>query len=38
MISAGCFWGTLEELEVAVKKKHNCPVYLGVIEILKNWK
>ena len=36
MVKAGCFWGTLEELEVEVKKSHNSPVYLANIEILKN--
>lgn len=35
MIKAGCFWGTLEELEAKVKKTHNSKVYLANIEILK---
>ena len=37
MVQAGCFWGNLEELEKKVRKTHNCPVYLGNIEILKRW-
>ena len=36
MISAGCFWGDLDQLEKAVKDNHNCPFYLGVIELLRN--
>jgi uncharacterized protein YjbI with pentapeptide repeats len=35
MIKAGCFWGTLEELETKVKETHNSKVYLANIEILK---
>ena len=35
MILAGCFWGTLEELEDKVKATHNSKVYLANIEILK---
>jgi hypothetical protein len=35
MVQAGCFWGTLEELEAKVKALHNCPAYLGFIEILR---
>ena len=35
MIKAGCFWGTLEELEKKVKATHNSKVYLANIEILK---
>jgi hypothetical protein len=35
MIKAGCFWGTLEELEDKVKETHNSKVYLANIEILK---
>ena len=35
MIRAGCFWGTLEELENKVKATHNSKVYLANIEILK---
>jgi hypothetical protein len=34
-VNAGCFWGTLEELEAKVKKEHNSKVYLANIEILK---
>jgi hypothetical protein len=37
MVNAGCFWGTLDELEAKVKANHNCSVYLGVIELLKNY-
>jgi hypothetical protein len=36
MVQAGCFWGTLDELESAVKEKHNCPMYLGIIQLLRN--
>ena len=35
MVQAGCFWGTLEELETKVRKTHNSKVYLANIEILK---
>ena len=35
MVQAGCFWGTLEELETRVKESHNSKVYLANIEILK---
>ena len=35
MVQAGCFWGTVDELEAKVKASHNCPAYLGFIEILK---
>ena len=35
MIKAGCFWGTLEELETKVKETHNSKVYLHNIELLK---
>jgi len=35
MIKAGCFWGTLEELEAKVKETHNSKVYLANIELLK---
>ena len=35
MIKAGCFWGTLGELETKVKETHNSRVYLANIEILK---
>ena len=37
-VQAGCFWGTVDELELKVKAKHNCPVYLGVIAILRNYR
>jgi len=36
MVQAGCFWGNLDELETAVKAKHNCPMYLGFIQNLRN--
>ena len=36
IVKAGCFWGTLKELEEKVKESHNSPVYLANIEILKN--
>jgi len=35
MIHAGCFLGTLEELEAKVKETHNSKVYLANIELLK---
>lgn len=35
MIKAGCFWGSLDELEAKVKATHNSKVYLANIEILK---
>ncbi len=35
MVRAGCFWGTVDELEAKVKASHNCPAYFGFIEILK---
>jgi hypothetical protein len=36
MVQAGCFWGNLDELETAVKAKHNCPMYLEIIQLLRN--
>ena len=39
MAQAGCFWGTIDELEQAVKAKHNCPMYLGIIALVRQqWK
>jgi hypothetical protein len=35
MVQAGCFWGTLAELEAKVKASHNCPTYLAFIELMK---
>jgi len=35
MVQAGCFWGTVDELEAKVKASHNCPAYLGFIELLR---
>ena len=35
MVQAGCFWGTLEELEIKVLDTHKSSVYLANIEILK---
>ena len=35
MVKAGCFWGTLEELEIKVLDTHKSSVYLANIEILK---
>ena len=35
MIKAGCFWGSLEDLEKKVKETHSSKVYLANIEILK---
>jgi hypothetical protein len=36
MVKAGCFWGTLDKLEAEVKSKHNCPMYFGIIQLLRN--
>ena len=36
MVKAGCFWGTLDELETKVKETHNSKAYLANIEILRN--
>jgi hypothetical protein len=38
MVKAGCFWGTLEELEKKVNEQHKCPVYLANIALLRAWK
>ena len=35
MIKAGCFWGTLDELEEKVLSSHKSDVYLANIKILK---
>jgi len=35
-VSAGCFFDYLPVLEERVKRSHNCHVYLGMIELLKN--
>ena len=35
MCQAGCFWGTLDELETKVKEDHNSKVYLGNIAIMR---
>jgi uncharacterized protein YjbI with pentapeptide repeats len=35
MIKAGCFWGTLKELEEKVLQSHKSKVYLHNIELLK---
>ena len=37
-VQAGCFWGSLDELEARVKEKHNCPVYLGMIAFLRTYQ
>lgn len=34
-VQASCFWGDLNELERRVKANHNCPMYLGIIELLR---
>jgi hypothetical protein len=34
-IKAGCFFDYLPVLEKRVKESHNCPAYLGMIEVLK---
>ena len=36
MVNAGCFWGTLDELESKVNASHKCPFYLGIIGILRH--
>ena len=39
MVQAGCFWGTIDEFKQAVKEKHNCPMYLGIIALVRQqWK
>ena len=38
LVQAGCFWGSLDELEKAVMEKHSCPVYLANIAILRAYK
>jgi hypothetical protein len=35
MVQAGCFWGTLDELEAKVKASHNCPTYLAFIAMMR---
>jgi hypothetical protein len=35
MCKAGCFWGSLDELEAKVKETHNSKVYLMNIEIMR---
>jgi hypothetical protein len=35
MVQAGCFWGTIDQLEQAVKSKHNCPMYLAIIALVR---
>ena len=35
MVKAGCFWGTLKELEEKVLQSHKSKVYLHNIELLK---
>ena len=34
-VKAGCFFDYLPVLEKRVKESHNCPAYLGMIEVLK---
>ena len=36
MVQAGCFWGTLDELEAEVKSTHNSKVYLSNIGLLRS--
>ena len=36
MVQAGCFWGTLDELEAKVKSTHNSKVYLSNIDLLRS--
>jgi hypothetical protein len=33
MVQAGCFFDTIDELEKAVREEHNCPWYLGLIDL-----
>jgi hypothetical protein len=35
MVQAGCFWGTLDELEAKVISSHNCPTYLAFIAMMR---
>jgi uncharacterized protein YjbI with pentapeptide repeats len=37
-VKAGCFWGTLDELEGKVNASHKCPFYLVIINLLRNAK
>jgi hypothetical protein len=37
-VQAGCFWGSLDELEARVKAKHNCPIYLGMVAFLRTYQ
>jgi len=37
-VQAGCFFGTLDELEAKVNASHKCPFYLGIINLLRNTK
>ena len=37
-VKAGCFWGSLDELEARVKEQHNCPVYLGMVAFLRTYQ
>jgi len=34
-VKAGCFFDYLPLIEKRVKESHNCPAYLGMIEVLK---
>ena len=36
-VKAGCFWGTTEELMKKVKSAHNCPIYLGICDVIDAW-
>lgn len=36
MVQAGCFWGTLDELEKAVREEHDNPHYHDVIAYFRS--
>ena len=38
LVQAGCFWGSLDELEKVVMERHSCPVYLANIALLRAYK
>lgn len=35
MVSAGCFWGNLDDLEAEVEANHGCSFYLSIIKLLR---
>ena len=36
-VKAGCFWDTVENLREKVKATHNCPIYLGICDVIDAW-